>query len=81
MREAGRRWQSKRVYIFIYLLYILYSNTLHLILSTDLALTSLHMQHCKRLKIYLYKNIISNIRLQIQMYDKTFKWQNIFKSL
>ena len=42
---------------------------------------SLQMQPCKRLKIYLYKNIVFDFRLQTQMYDKTFKWQNIFKSL
>ena len=42
---------------------------------------SLQTQPCRQLKIYLYKNIIFNIYLQIQMYDKTFKWQNIFKSL
>ena len=65
----------------MYLHYILYNNTLQRFTSCISTIASLQTQPYRQLKIYLYKNIISNIHLQIQMYDKTFKWQNIFKSL
>lgn len=81
MQEGWKEQQIKSVYIFIYLHYILYDNTLQRFTSCISTIASLQTQPCRRLKTYLYKNIIFNIRLQIQMYDKTFKWQNIFKSL
>lgn len=81
MQEGWKERQVKSIYIFIYLNYILYNNTLQRFTSCISTIASLQTQPCRQLKIYLYKNIISNIRLQIQMYDKTFNWQNIFKSL
>lgn len=81
MQEGWKEQQIKNIYIFIYLHYILYSNTLQRFTSCISTIASLQTQLYRQLKIYLYKNIISDIRLQTQMYDKTFKWQNIFKSL
>lgn len=81
MQEDWKERQVKSIYIFIYLYYILYSNTLQRLASCISTIASLQTQPYRQLKIYLYKNIIFNIRLQTQMYDKTFKWQNIFKSL
>lgn len=81
MQEGWKERQIKSIYIFIYLHYILHSNTLQRFTSCISTIASLQTQLYRQLKIYLYKNIISDIRLQIQMYDKTFKWQNIFKSL
>jgi len=81
MQKGWKERQVKSVYIFIYLYYILYNNTLQCFASCISTIASLQTQPCRQLKTYLYKNIIFNIRLQIQMYDKTFKWQNIFKSL
>lgn len=81
MQEGWKEQQIKSIYIFIYLHYILYGNTLQRFTSCISTIASLQTQPYRQLKIYLYKNTIFNIRLQIQMYDKTFKWQNIFKSL
>ena len=81
MQEDWKERQLKSVYIFIYLYYILYNNTLQRSILCISTIASLQTQPCRQLKIYLYKNIIFNTNLQIQIYDKTFKWQNIFKSL